>query len=131
MVTPQKALLSRTKPGQREENSGVITPNAPDQQNMYKSTCGIYNEDIVNITSSDNDKSENDNESILPPTSYSAGMHTSGDNTDGQDIPDLIDTNEDNNTETRNSQKYWGFLSAPMGLAVSPACWSPQQNSNY
>ena len=30
-----------------------------------------------------------------------------------------------------NSQKYWGFLSAPMGLAVSPARWSAQQNSNY
>ena len=54
MVTPQKALLSWTKPGQGEENSRLITPNAPDQQNMYKSTCGIYNEDIVNISSSNN-----------------------------------------------------------------------------
>ena len=54
---------------------------------MHKSTCGSYNEDIVNITSPDNDKSEYDNKSISPPTSYSAGMHTSGDDTDGQDAP--------------------------------------------
>ena len=121
MVTPQKAFLPQTKLGQGEENSGLITPNAPDQQNIYKSTCGRYNEDIVNITSSDNNESKNDNESISSSTSYSAGMHTSGDDTDGQDIPDLIDTDEDDNTETRNSEKYWGFLSAPMGLAVSPA----------
>ena len=58
-------------------------------------------------------------------------MHTSVDDTDSDDIPDLIDTNEDNNTKTMNSQKYWGFLSVPMGLAVSPARWSAQQNSNY
>ena len=121
MVTPQKAFLPQTKLGQGEENSRLITPNAPDQQNIYKSTCGRYNEDIVNITSSDNDESKNDNESISSSTSYSAGMHTSGDDTDGQDIPDLIDTDEDDNTKTRNSEKYWGFLSAPMGLAVSPA----------
>ena len=61
MVTPQKAFLLQTKPGQEEENSGLITPNAPDQQNMYKSTCGSYNEDIVNITSSNNDESKNNN----------------------------------------------------------------------
>ena len=58
-------------------------------------------------------------------------MQTSGNDTDCQDIPDLIDTDEDNNTKTMNSQKYWGLLSAPMGLAVGPACWSAQQNSNY
>ena len=121
MVTPQKAFLLQTKLGQGEENSGLITPNTPDQQNIYKSTCGRYNKDIVNITSSDNDESKNDNKSISSSTSYSAGIHTSGDDTDGQDIPDLIDTDEDDNTETRNSEKYWGFLSVSMGLAVSPA----------
>ena len=131
MVTPQKVFPPRTKPGQEEENSGLITPNASYQQNMYKSTCDSYNEDIVNITSSDNNESENDDKSILSSTSYSAGMHTSGDNTDGQDIPDLItDTEEDNNTTTMDSQKYWGFLSAPMGVAVR-RCWLAQQNSNH
>ena len=58
-------------------------------------------------------------------------MHTSGDNTDGQDCPNLLDTNEDNNNKTMNNQESCGFFSAPMGLAVSPARWSAQQNSNY
>ena len=98
---------------------------------MYKSTCGSYNKDIVNITSSDNNESENDDESISSSTSYSAGMHMSGDNTDGQDGPNLIDTDEDDNNKTMNNQESCGFLSAPMGLAVSPAHWSAQQNSNY
>ena len=93
---------------------------------MYKSTCDSYNEDIVNISSSNN----NDDESITSSTSYSACMHTSGDDTDGQDIPDLTDTEEDDNTATMNSQKYWGFLSAPMGVAVRRR-WLAQQNSNY
>ena len=66
--------------------------------------------------------SENNDESILSSTSYSAGMHTSGDNTDGQDGPNLLDTDEDNNKETTNSQKSCGLLSVPMGLAVSLAC---------
>ena len=83
MVTPQKAFSPRTKTGQEEENSGLITPNASYQQNMYKSTFDSDNDDIVNITSSDNNESENDDESISSSTSYSAGMHTSGDDTDG------------------------------------------------
>ena len=103
MVTPQKVLLSQAEPGQGEETSGVTTSNSPGHQNIHKSTCDTYNEDIVNITSSDDDKSEDDNKSISPPTSYSAGMHTSGDDTDGQDGPNLLDTDEDNNEEIQNN----------------------------
>ena len=130
MATPQKALQSQTKSGQGEETSGVTTPSSPDQQNIHKSTWDNYKEDIINITKSDKDEKEDDNKSISLPTSYSADMHMSGDNIDGQDCLNLIDTNEDNNNETMNNQESCGFLSAPMGLAVSPACWSAQHNSN-
>ena len=58
-------------------------------------------------------------------------MHTSGDDTDGQDIPDLTtDTEEDDNTATMNSHKYLGFLSVPMGIAVRQG-WLAQQNNSY
>ena len=87
MVIPQKALLLQTEPEQGEETSGVITPNSPDQQNIHKSTWDNHNKDIINITTSDEDENEDDNKSISPPTSYSAGMHTSGNDTDGQDGP--------------------------------------------
>ena len=56
MATPQVKYL-----GFVFGKDGILmdpTPNAPDQQNMYKSTGGSFNKDIVNITSSDNDKSE-------------------------------------------------------------------------
>ena len=57
-------------------------------------------EDTINITTSDND-SEEGNESIVPPTSYSAGIHMSGDNTDGEDDSNLLDTNEDNTNKNQ------------------------------
>ena len=60
-------------------------------------------EDIINITTSD-DESKEENESISPPTSYSAGMHTSGDDTDGEDNPNLFDTDEDNNERNQTIQ---------------------------
>ena len=128
MVTPQKVLLSQAEPGQGEETSRVITSNSPDHQNIHKSTCDTYNKDIVNITTSDNDESKDDNKSISPPTSYSAGMHMSGDNTDGQDGPNLLDTDEDDNEEIQNNQKSCGFFSVPMGLTVSLVRWLAQQD---
>ena len=59
--------------------------------------------DIINITTSDDD-SEEENESILSNTLYSAGMHTSEDNTDGEDDPNLLDTDEDNNERNQINQ---------------------------
>ena len=58
-------------------------------------------------------------------------MHTSGDDTDGQDGSNLLDTNEDDNNKTMNNQKSCGLLSAPIGLAMNPACSVAQQKSNY
>ena len=104
MVIPQKALLSQTEPGQGEKTSRVTTSNSPDDRNIYKFTSDTNNDEIVNITTSNDDESEDDNESILPPTSYSAGMHTSGDDTDGQDGPNLLDTDKDDNEEIQNNQ---------------------------
>ena len=54
-------------------------------------------------TTSDND-SEEGNESISPPTSYSTGIHTSGDDTNGKDNPNLLDTDEDNNERNQTNQ---------------------------
>ena len=102
-VTPQKVLLLQAKPGREEETSGVTTSNSPHHQNIHKSTNDTDNEDIINITTSGDDGSEDNNKSILPPTSYSAGMHTSGDNTDGQDGPNLLDTDEDDNKKIQNN----------------------------
>ena len=45
-------------------------------------------------------------------------------------MTDLTDTEEDDNTAIMNSQRYWGFLSVPMGVAVRRR-WLAQQNSNY
>ena len=60
-------------------------------------------EDIINITTSDN-KSKEEKESISPPTSYSAGMHMSGDNTDGEEDPNLLNTDEDDNKRNQTNQ---------------------------
>ena len=46
----------------------------------------LSGEDVANIATSD-DEYEEGNESISPNTSYSAGMHTSGDDTDGKYHP--------------------------------------------
>ena len=43
-------------------------------------------EDVTNIAMS-GDENEEENESISPDTSYSAGMHASGDDTDGEYDP--------------------------------------------
>ena len=51
-----------------------------------KSEETLTGEDVTNIATSDDDYEEG-NESILPDTSYSAGMHTSGDDTDGEYHP--------------------------------------------
>ena len=51
-----------------------------------KSEETLAGEDVTNIATSDDDYEEG-NESISPDTSYSAGMHTSGDDTYGEYDP--------------------------------------------
>ena len=60
-------------------------------------------EDIINIPMSD-DNTEEEEESISPNTSYSAGMHTSGDDTDGKDDTNLLMTDEDSDERNQINQ---------------------------
>ena len=60
-------------------------------------------EDIINITTSD-DESEGENGSISPPTLYSAGMHMSGDDTDREGDPNLLDTDENDSKINQTNQ---------------------------
>ena len=70
MVKIQNVLPSQVEPRLDEKMNRVSTSNSPDSQNVHKSTNDTSSEDIINITTS-HDKSKEDNESILPPTTYS------------------------------------------------------------
>ena len=50
------------------------------------------------------DDNEEEEESISPNTSYSAGVHTSGEDTDGKDDTNLLKTDEDINERNQKNQ---------------------------
>ena len=66
-------------------SSRVRGHTAYKQSNSMETTSEgtLTSDDAINIATSD-DNYENGNESVSSDTSYSAGMHTSGDDTDGE-----------------------------------------------